>query len=258
MMVRDRLKDKTYFEAYLSKLEFLDERTEAKLANNEIRADRVVPVVMGLIGSLVDRMTAKYSLGVPVIEMLEEYHQAVEWIHDYWPGNKKLTGKRREVLNQYPLGGYDTILWMLSIGYLFDVPDEQFQKLVSVIDQDEVKDKLYEFVIAAKMPSRPKLEQESYKYGFKLFGKLREAVDAEDNAKAKALVKAFLEKDWLKEHKSLDWHVSHKNPHDVYSGNWSFEAAAITCIKGLDDSSYRDQQYYPKDLVNYYRESTSR
>jgi hypothetical protein len=40
---------------------------------------------------------------------------------------------------------------------------------------------------------------------------------------------------------------------DWYYGRWSFEAAAVVAIKGLDDASFRDNPYYPKDLVDYYR-----
>jgi hypothetical protein len=36
-------------------------------------------------------------------------------------------------------------------------------------------------------------------------------------------------------------------------GYWSWEAAAVTVISRIDDSSYRDKPYYPKDLVDYAR-----
>ena len=38
-----------------------------------------------------------------------------------------------------------------------------------------------------------------------------------------------------------------------YYGYWSWEAAAVTVISRIDDSSYRDKPYYPKDLVDYAR-----
>jgi hypothetical protein len=38
-----------------------------------------------------------------------------------------------------------------------------------------------------------------------------------------------------------------------YFGYWSFESAAIVAALGLDDSSFRDNEYYPKDLVDYFR-----
>ena len=41
----------------------------------------------------------------------------------------------------------------------------------------------------------------------------------------------------------------HKNVHDLYVGYWCFIAAAIVKIKDLDDSTFRDNKYYPKDLI---------
>jgi hypothetical protein len=44
--------------------------------------------------------------------------------------------------------------------------------------------------------------------------------------------------------------------HDTYYGAWSFESAAITAILDLDDSRFKNNKYYPKDLVDYYREKS--
>ncbi|MFH6985241.1 PoNe immunity protein domain-containing protein [Marinoscillum luteum] len=148
------------------------------------------------------------------------------------------------------------MLWMLSLGYLLDVSNEEFKKLVEVIDQDKVKDKLYEFIISAKLEDRKFIEEESYRDVFyirDIFSKLRDATQVHDQMEAASLIKGFLNKDWYKGHKDAGWYNSHQSRYDTYSGYWCFEAAAVTCIMGLDDSSYRDQQYYPKDLVHYYR-----
>ncbi|MFA0960740.1 PoNe immunity protein domain-containing protein [Roseivirga sp. BDSF3-8] len=251
--MRDQIKDKSYFVTFLSKLENLDRQTEEKIASGSVKPDRVLPARLSMINSLIRRISAKYSSGMSPDQLLKEYFEATDLISTYWPGNCKFIGKKREILDQYSLGNYDTMLWMFSLGYLLDVSIVQFEKLVNVIDQDQVKDKLFEFITSAKIPNRPKLKEESYKHGWKLFGKLREATETEDKAKAESLIKAFLEKDWYKEHKNAGWYDNHKGKHDTYSGYWCFEAAAVTCIKGLDDSTYRDQQYYPKDLADYYR-----
>ena len=88
-----------------------------------------------------------------------------------------------------------------------------------------------------------------------VFKSLREAILEEDTIIAQSFIKQFIENEWYQNHKKADsgWVDSHKSEHDLYVGYWCFEAAAITCIKGLDDSSYRDHPYYPKDLADYYR-----
>ncbi|UQV44676.1 DUF1911 domain-containing protein [Janthinobacterium lividum] len=39
-----------------------------------------------------------------------------------------------------------------------------------------------------------------------------------------------------------------------FSGYWSWEAAAITCLLDIDDSSYRNAKFYPADLVAFHRQ----
>ncbi len=39
-----------------------------------------------------------------------------------------------------------------------------------------------------------------------------------------------------------------------FIGYWSYEAAAITFLLGIDDAGYRDAPFYPKDLVEFANE----
>ena len=47
------------------------------------------------------------------------------------------------------------------------------------------------------------------------------------------------------------WHDSHID--DVHFGYWCLEAALVTVLWNVDDSSYRDHPHYPSDLVDWYR-----
>lgn len=49
------------------------------------------------------------------------------------------------------------------------------------------------------------------------------------------------------------WHDSHIA--DVHFGYWCLEAALVTVLWNVDDSSYRDHAHYPSDLVDWYRAS---
>lgn len=249
-MIRDKIKDKNYFENYLQSSKNRYNKRITKFKNGLIKPERETIVKLSMVDNLILHMKAQYSLGLPIHTMLEEYDEALSLIEKYWAGNNKFVGNNNEVLDQYSLSNYDNILWLLSIGYLLDIPENKFKILVDAIDSDKVKDKLYEFIISAKIPSRSKIESESYKYGFELYGNLRQAIETIDKSKAAELVKTFLEKDWYKEHKNSGWYNNHTNKHNTYSGYWSFEAGAVVKIMGLDDSSFIDNQYYPKDLVH--------
>lgn len=60
------------------------------------------------------------------------------------------------------------------------------------------------------------------------------------------------------------YHASRREPyidqHDdggrsdfCFYGYWSWEAAAVTWLLDIDDSSYRDMSFYPRDLVDFGR-----
>ncbi|KQW89061.1 hypothetical protein ASC94_21585 [Massilia sp. Root418] len=48
-------------------------------------------------------------------------------------------------------------------------------------------------------------------------------------------------------------HERMKPEYSSYVGYWAFCAAAFTYLYDLDDSTYRDELVYPKDLVDYAR-----
>ncbi|MEO7496246.1 MAG: PoNe immunity protein domain-containing protein, partial [Massilia sp.] len=50
---------------------------------------------------------------------------------------------------------------------------------------------------------------------------------------------------------------SHKRG-NVFRGYWSWEAAAITFVLGIDDTSYRNAPFYPSDLVEFARQGQDR
>jgi hypothetical protein len=61
----------------------------------------------------------------------------------------------------------------------------------------------------------------------------------------------FLET-WYNNSRKAPWwgtHLSIESGDRRYSGYWCYEAAAVTKILQIDDSSYRDNEYYPRDLL---------
>lgn len=42
-----------------------------------------------------------------------------------------------------------------------------------------------------------------------------------------------------------------------FFGYWSLEAAAISIVLGIDDTSYRDDIFYPRELADYARSRTA-
>lgn len=245
--MRDSFKDEFYFNSYIQNSASSYERRMKKLRDGDIKKSRIPAVKIDMIRRLIRKIAAKYSLGLHAELMTSDYTTCIELVSNYWAGYRKLIGNNHKTLDQYSLDAYDDMIWLLSLGYLLNVPEKQFNKLVVVIDEDQIRDKLFEFIISAKIPSRQVMQNESFKW--KLFGKLRKAIEVTDRDQAAMLVKQFLEDDWYKEHKNATWYESHKSKFDIYSGYWSFETAAIVKILNLDDSSFKANKYYPRDLV---------
>lgn len=66
-----------------------------------------------------------------------------------------------------------------------------------------------------------------------------------------ALIKRFLDGWYKKVFKDSASYESHAG--EGYTGYWSFEAAAVVMLWNIDDTSFREHQYYPDELVDFYR-----
>ena len=176
----------------------------------------------------------------------------VSWNESVTKVNSKNEKNEIVLWNQYMISPYFQMLQMISLGQLLDIPNEKSQSLIDIIDRDNISDNLYEFIIKASSSNRESNRPEEYDLEqsviLKVYDKLRKAKETEDREEASKLVKQFLEKDFY--HKHADFYGLHNKKYNAYYGYWSFEAAAVVKIMGLDDSSFIDNKYYPKDLIH--------
>lgn len=253
--MRDKFKDFQHFSLMISNLNIGIEFLFGALNKNEVQLERINIVKKSIVQDYLNIISSKYSRGDSIDEFKSYLLHSIQLTFESWDGFWLLkTGKPigSVILNQYGLSGYDEMLWMLSLGYLLDIDDDDYRKLVAVIDRDKVKDYLFEFIISAKLKERQPISEESYEiYYFapKAYELLRSAITQNNKIEAEKLVAKFVRKDWYNKHKSAGWYNSHLKT-GTYFGYWSFETAAVVKIMGLDDSSFIDCPYYPKDLVN--------
>jgi hypothetical protein len=251
--MRDKFKDVSYFNKMISTLYESIDRLTNWIEIGKTPLERVDFVKRSIVQNYILISQCKYSSVSDFSSIKDDLKKCFQKCYESWDGfwNVEFNDIK---LKQYTLSGYDEMSSMLSLGYLLDVADEDFKKLIEVIDRDGVKDFLFEFIIRAKLKDREPITEESYQEFFgvpQTFEKLRQAITETDKSKAEKLVKEFITKDWYKNHKGQGWYDCHKSKHDTYFGYWSFETAAVVKIMGLDDSSFIDCQYYPKDLVNH-------
>jgi hypothetical protein len=239
--MRTNQKDKEYFDSQIGeRLEIIKEELQA-IQNGEVAEDNLAPHKEFILNQILHLVIAQYSTGKPIETIVNDWQTLVMLLEDSW-----LDGDGKGGIQEYSLDRYVQGLWILVFGILLPCSDEIFQRIVNVVDRTPRKDWLLEYLISSRIKGRPQVDKLIFP---KPYASLKKAVEETEPAKRSAIVKHYLEKEWYQGHKDTYWHTYHKSKFNVFFGYWSFEAAAVVKIAGIDDSSFRDNEYYPKDLL---------
>lgn len=175
-------------------------------------------------------LISKYSAGYPVLELIPDYLQGVQFMKKGWNTD----------------AGYVTMLWYLSIGVMLECHKE-LQQLSILLKEHSVKDKLFSFLVnnTQDYASEKLLWTTPY-------AGLIEVIEFAKTNKEKAVerLQKYLKKEWYKGHSDCGWYNDHKSKWGVHFGYWSFESGALVKKLGLDDSSLQGLPYYPYDMVH--------
>jgi Domain of unknown function (DUF1911)/Domain of unknown function (DUF1910) len=154
---------------------------------------------------------------------------------------------------------YVEAIWLLSLAKLFGFSDTEIERVANFYAADESNDgadELFELILAKLGRKSFEAEGLIHEDPYQL---LLDCIKAEPEARP-ALMTQFL-KSWFKGQKECDWwgsHIPRKGTTVLdtgFFGYWAFEAALVTFLWDIDDSSYRDLPHYPKDLVDYARQN---
>lgn len=253
--MRDKIKSLNYFNDFIEDLYRSQEKRYNKLKNNEIKSNRLPPVKRDMYKNYLKIIFAKYSRGDDMFsdKVKNDFHTALILLDESWSKNHTSVvssqERKGEFLKQYSQPIFNYFLDFLSLGVLLNI---DFHLLVNFIDRDEVKDFLFEFLIFYRSKERRTIKEESYSEYFGInekYGKLKEVLKANSKDEAQEKIKSFLEEDWYNSFKGSFVYGLHTSGQNTYCGYWCFASAAIVKIMDLDDSSFRDNEYYPKDLV---------
>lgn len=180
-------------------------------------------------------LISKYSMGMPVSNLLEDYKQCVSLMEKGWRGES----------------GYVQMIWMLSIGIMLEIDREVMNKLIALVKRDSLKDYLVDFLIKYRFSSWGDLTNDflhplPYKATHEVI-----TLSTTDKQVSVERLKKYLQKEWYSGHKGSGWYDDHKSQWGVHFGYWSFESGALVKILGLDDNCLKEQQYYPYDMVHW-------
>jgi uncharacterized protein YqgQ len=231
--MRDKIKDSDYFIRFIQKEHERIEKFEFKLKNGEVKEDRILSVKKKIFEIKFGIINALYSKGEDISLIKIEF--------------EKILDSDIEISNLHHR--YVDILHLLSLSILLEMDFIIVKKIIDLINRDNLEDKLIDFIIKYKLLDWNRSNNMFlHNTPYKAFD---EIIDASDKTSAENRLKKYLEKEWYKGHGDCGWHDTHKEKEDLYFGYWSFESAAIVKIMGLDDSSFKDNPYYPYDLVHW-------
>jgi Domain of unknown function (DUF1911)/Domain of unknown function (DUF1910) len=239
--MRDKIGNLNLFRELINDNTDSTARLVAGLSYGKVASDRVNSIKEAILNNYLDSCNASYSLGLDKMAIKELVNKAISSFADsfQWAGFE----------NHY--GGYDQMIWVISLAILCDVSDDDFKRITTIIERDKVQDKLLDFLIKSKLSdwkgSSDSFIQESPYKG--LQKALNEPAGGDAGIK---LIQQYLQKDWYKGHSDAAWYNSHLNKKvNVYCGYWAWETAALVKAKGWDDEKLKGLDYYPYDAAHW-------
>jgi len=242
-------KEIDYYNSLIEKLTEINRENKLKLGKGLINSKNLTLRKMSWFLRDIKILISHYSSNNEKEKLRELYSILIKDIGNVWKKEVvKLKDSKGNDLGVYILEPYIFMRWMLSLGVLLDVPNNEFNILVDLIKRDEINDKLYDFLISSRIEDWKISDSMSLK---KPENSIQEIIDIQDNTECERNIKEYLNKEWYKTYKYAGFYNSHTKPDDMFLfyGYWAFEVAALVKIKGLDDSSFRTNKYYPDTLL---------
>ena len=154
------------------------------------------------------------------------------------------------------LEDFHTAITLASLAVLMGDADA-LQDVAGFLSEYRQKDMLLEGVLEPVMPEASVVETFYHRVPY---DPLLDAVYVADtDADASAMVQKYLD-GWYKAFEGTRWHDGHlakAADYIPYYGYWSFEAAAVCVIYGIEDAGFRDHIVYPKDFADWARQNNS-
>ena len=230
--MRDTIMSEQYFKDFIAEEEARLQQFTDKLANGEIRADRVFSVEQRVHSIKFGLWIAKYSCGTDMASLKAMFDEILEEFPRFWTKTSS----------------YVNLVWVMSIAVMLEADNEKFSKLAALLDQFDRHDALLDFFCDYKQNGAATLKNRCFSCPVP-YQALGEVI--EDEANRPSLLRTYLEKKWYSGHKKFGLCDVHKAKEKLYSGYWSFESGALAKILYIDDRILREVPYYPNDLVHY-------
>jgi hypothetical protein len=202
-----------------------------------------------IASALFQPLIANYSAGDPIADLPRQF-EAVLFSIEESALPKKYSW---EPLFLDEIDAYVYAMWLFSLCVLLH--QELFlPRLLAVFnvakDVNRGTDRLFEALIGKL--GLPAVPADKMLKGRKAHEILLEATQCQPE-KRSLYVSQFLKK-WYPAMKGTYWQGNHELSPETFFGYWALEAGLVTYLWDIDDSSYRDLPFYPRDLVDWARQ----
>ena len=224
--MRDKIKDSEYFSNFIA---YETERiNKFNIALDKVISQRgaddsgVKSTYSSLFTFNLHKLIAMYSNGSPAIEIKEFFNN----VYDAF---LKVTNI-----------SYSDLILVISFSIIFSQEDKKME-LFSIAQKFQMVDSFIELLLSdndSNTKINPPIE----------FEKIAPIKNAKTMEEQKKIVKQYLDS-WYELNKEAYWFDSHKSKNNTYFGYWSFESAAVVKLLGLDKNNFKENQYFPYDII---------
>ncbi len=183
-------------------------------------------------------LVAQYSAGLPVTIVQATFRQVLTDCARYVAVVHKLPNLRE-------FDAYVEVLWLVAWALLFDISDVEFDNLLAIIETNH-RDRLLDCLIALRRSDWPISEKLLHSRPYK---HLLQAIESEDTAR-EGYIARFLAQYYVGM-KQAYWHDLHVIQPGNFFGYWCFELAAIVKALAISDTSFANNEFYPRDLATF-------
>lgn len=217
----------------------------------------LVRLTEGRCDYAIDLLTLSYSAGAPITELQGFFPHVVEYFEEFalyiQAFNRTAEGMR---LNSPVIHLQDVEFQIANRLLCFSVllgHTKLIPRIMAILDYNNpVRDGLLERIASCYSQRPSPLPDECTRH--LPYYKALPIFDAQPSDRP-GLIKAYL-LDWYEASRREPYYDAHTGA-PSFMGYWAWEAAAITIALSVDDQSYRDLPFYPRDLVEHRRHSTA-
>lgn len=236
--IRAQYKNKKYFDKEIKREIERISREKENFAyyiekNGPLNAGRYVIACNSRIGLLETR----YSAGEEIAPLKELLIEAFSYLYQIIP---------EEFEYNYYFIRYSS-LYILLFGV--DDPATELVDFLNKWEEQQKQPTMKPIALIYLILGQEVKEVSKYKY--RPFTVLTKLVKIEDKIKLEAEIKNYLDTEWYELNAKDDYGFTSHLRDFGYSGYWAWEVAAIVKRLGLDDRTFRDNPYYPKDMVHW-------